>query len=102
MIDRLAVRDDLDEGEQQYLGAIEVLIEAFENIEAPMTPDGRTPLERLKSAMRTSHTTPVQLRAILGASQSMVSMILNGQRALSKKAIARLAEHFRLDPAYFL
>jgi antitoxin component HigA of HigAB toxin-antitoxin module len=102
MIDRLAVRDDLDAGEQQYLDAIEVLIEAYENNLIPMTRDDRTPLERLKAAMRASNTTPVQLRTILGASQSMVSMILGGQRDLSKKAIARLAEHFNLDPGYFL
>ena len=37
-----------------------------------------------------------------GRSQSMVSMILGGQRALSKKTIARLAVHFKLDPGYFL
>ena len=102
MIDRLAVRDDLDEGEQQYLDAIEVLIEAYENMVAPATPDRRTPLERLNAAMRASQTTPVQLRTILGGSQSMVSMILTGKRALSKKAITKLAEHFRLDPGYFL
>ena len=102
MIDRLAVRDDLDEGEQQYLDAIEVLIEAYENRVAPATPDRRTPLERLNAAMRASQTTPVQLRTILGGSQSMVSMILTGKRSLSKKAIAKLAEHFRLDPGYFL
>ena len=102
MIDRLAVRDDLDDGEQQYLDAIEVLIEAYENNVLPVAPDRRTPLERLKAVLRTSRTTPVQLRSILGASQSMVSMILNGQRALSKKAIAKLADHFRLDPGYFL
>jgi antitoxin component HigA of HigAB toxin-antitoxin module len=102
MIDRLAVRDNLDEGEQQYLDAIEVLIEAYENNVMPVTPDGRTPLERLKAAMRASQTTPVQLRSILGGSQSMVSMILGGKRALSKKAIAKLAGYFSLDPGYFL
>jgi HTH-type transcriptional regulator/antitoxin HigA len=102
MIDRLAVRDDLDYGDQQYLDAIEVLIEAYENSVMPVKPDGRTPLERLKALLRTSQTTPVQLRSVLGASQSMVSMILSGQRALSKKTIARLAEHFRLEPGYFL
>jgi antitoxin component HigA of HigAB toxin-antitoxin module len=102
MIDRLAVREDLDKGEQQYLDAMEVLIEAYENNVMPVTPDGRTSLERLKALMRTSQTTPVKLRSILGSSQSMVSMILGGQRALSKKAISKLAEHFRVDPGYFL
>jgi antitoxin component HigA of HigAB toxin-antitoxin module len=101
-IDRLAVRDDLDEGEQQYLDAIEVLLDAYENLVMPAKPDGRTPVERLKAAMRASQTTPAQLRSILGGSQSMVSMILGGQRALSKKAIVKLAAHFRLDPGYFL
>jgi antitoxin component HigA of HigAB toxin-antitoxin module len=81
---------------------MEVLIEAYENKVMPVKPDGRTPLDRLKAAMRASRTTPVQLRSILGGSQSMVSMILSGQRALSKKAIGKLAEHFRLDPGYFL
>ena len=102
MIDRLAVRDDLDDGELLYLDAMEVLIEAYEAKAMPTRRDERTPLERLKAAMRASRTTPVQLRSILGASQSMVSMILSGQRALSKKAIVRLAEHFRLEPGYFL
>jgi antitoxin component HigA of HigAB toxin-antitoxin module len=102
MVDRLAVRDVLDEGEEQYLEAMEVLIEAYENKVMPVKPDGRTPLDRLKAAMRASRTTPVQLRSILGGSQSMVSMILSGQRALSKKAIGKLAEQFRLDPGYFL
>jgi antitoxin component HigA of HigAB toxin-antitoxin module len=102
MIDRLAVRDVLDEGERLYLDAMEVLLEAYENKVAPVRPDGRTPLERLKAAMRASRTTPVQLRSILGGSQSMVSMILTGQRALSKKAIGKLAEHFRVDPGHFL
>ena len=102
MLDRLAVRDDLDDGQQQYLDAIEVLIEAYENAVIPAAPDGRTPLDRLKSILRTSRTSPVQLRGILGSSQSMVSMILGGQRALSKKAIARLAGHFHVDPGYFL
>jgi HTH-type transcriptional regulator/antitoxin HigA len=102
MIDRLAVRDDLDDGQQQYLDALEVLIEAYENTAAPAKRDGRTPLQRLKAAMQASQTTPLQLRAILGASQSMVSMILTGKRALSKKSITKLAHHFRLDPGYFL
>jgi len=63
---------------------------------------GRTPLERLKALMRTSRTTPPQLRSIMGSSQSMVSMILNGHRALSKMTITILADHFRIDPGYFM
>ena len=97
MIDRLAVRDDLDEGEQQYLDAIEVLIEAYENNVTPVTPDGRTPLERLKAVMRTSQTTAVKLRSILGGSQSMVSMILGGRRALAARVAVEAVELLLVD-----
>jgi antitoxin component HigA of HigAB toxin-antitoxin module len=55
----------------------------------------------LKALLESSGTTPATLQAILGASQSMVSMILSGQRELSKKAIVKLANHFKLDPGYF-
>jgi len=101
MIDRLALRDDLDEGEQQYLDAIEVLIEAYENNVMPVARDDRTPLERLKAAMRASNTTPVQLRSILGASQSMVSMILGGQREIKQKGDHQARRAFQARSGVF-
>ena len=49
MIDRLAVHDVLDDGQQQYLDAIEVLVEAYEHSAIPVTRDRRTPLQRLQA-----------------------------------------------------
>jgi HTH-type transcriptional regulator/antitoxin HigA len=102
LLDKLALRDDLDAGQEQYLDALEVLVTAYDDKYAPDSLDRRTPLERLKALLQSSHTTPTQLQSILGSGQSMVSMILNGQRQLSKKTIARLAAHFKVEPGYFL
>ena len=43
-----------------------------------------------------------QLRELLQCSQSLVSLILNGKRELSKDNIRRLANHFKLQPGYFM
>jgi HTH-type transcriptional regulator/antitoxin HigA len=102
VLDKLALRDDLDAGQEQYLDALEVLITAYDDRHAPVSPDRRTPLQRLIALLQSSQTTPAQLQSILDSSQSMVSMILSGQRQLSKKAIAKLASHFRIEPGYFL
>ena len=102
MIGRLAVRDDLDAGERQYLDAIEVLVGAYDDKAALGKPDTRPPFERLKAVMASSGTTRTQLRKVLGTSQSLVSMILNGRRGLSKKAITKLAAHFKLEAGYFM
>jgi antitoxin component HigA of HigAB toxin-antitoxin module len=98
---KLVLRNDLDAGEEQYLDVLETLITAYDDKHYPEQPDPRSPLERLKALLESSGTTPVMLQGILGASQSMVSMVLSGQRALSKKAIAKLADHFKLDRGYF-
>ena len=98
---KLVLRDDLDASEKQYLDVLETLITAYDDKHYPDTPDPCPPLERLKALLESSGTTPATLQAILGASQSMVSMILSGQRELSKKAIVKLANHFKLDPGYF-
>jgi HTH-type transcriptional regulator/antitoxin HigA len=102
VLDELILRDDLDPGERDYLGALELLIEAFDIEHFPDAPDDRPPHQRLKALMDSSGTTASNLQEILGASQTLVSLMLNGRRELSKRTIAKLAKHFRVDPGYFL
>ncbi len=104
MLDRLAVRDDddLDAGERDYLETLEMLIEAYDEKHFRLGPDKRTPAQRLRYVMEQSGTTPAQLTKILGVSQSLVSLLLSGKRELTKSHILALAEHFRLEPGYFL
>jgi HTH-type transcriptional regulator / antitoxin HigA len=103
VMEKLAVRgeDDLDDGERDYLDALDEFISAYDRSRLPTGIDRRSPLERLSAVLEHSGTTPAQLRRILGCSQPLVSMILHGQRELSKDNIARLANHFKLGVAYF-
>jgi len=102
VLDRLVVQRHLDPGQRDYLGALELLIEAYDNEHFPDILDERPPHMRLKQLMQSSDTSPAQLQRILGASQTLVSLMLHGKRELSKRTISKLAEHFRIDPGYFL
>jgi hypothetical protein len=42
------------------------------------------------------------LRRILGSSQALVSLVLSGERALSKRTILKLARHFRVEPGFLM
>src|SRR5206468_1295022 len=84
-LDRLVLRDDkdLDPGERDYLETLEMLIEAYDQKHFELAPDRRTPAQRLKHLLRQTQMTPTDLRGILGASQSLVSLILRGRRNLT-------------------
>jgi HTH-type transcriptional regulator/antitoxin HigA len=103
MMEKLAVRgeEDLDDGERDYLDALDEFISAYDRTRLPPGIDRRSALKRLNAVLAHSGTTPAQLRRILGCSQPLVSMILNGQRELSKDNIAKLANHFKLGVGYF-
>jgi mRNA-degrading endonuclease HigB of HigAB toxin-antitoxin module/antitoxin component HigA of HigAB toxin-antitoxin module len=102
MLDRLVLRADLSQSEQDYLAVLTDLVEAYDREHYPPEPETRTPLERLKAVMASAGVTPAGLQKILGLAQPTVSMILSGKRELSKPSILKLAERFRLDPSYFL
>ena len=45
---------------------------------------------------------PAQLQKVSGWAESTVSMILRGERGISKEAVMKLSKHFKLNAAYFL
>jgi HTH-type transcriptional regulator/antitoxin HigA len=100
---KLALRGegDLDSGERDYLDALDEFIAIYDRKHFVLGSDHRTPLQRLEYVLTESQTTPSKLQKILGCSQPMVSMILNGTRELSKDNIAKLSRHFKLDVSYF-
>jgi HTH-type transcriptional regulator/antitoxin HigA len=89
-------------GESDYLGALTVLIHDYETRRFPLDAKHKTPASRLKFLVRESGATPADLQEILQCSQSLVSLILNGKRELSKENIRRLASHFKVQPGYFM
>jgi HTH-type transcriptional regulator/antitoxin HigA len=100
----LYLRDenDLDAGERDYLDALDEFLIKYDEETCDFGKDVGTPFERLQYILEQSETTPKKLQAILGCSQSLVSMILSGHRELSKENIKSLAAHFKLSADYFL
>jgi HTH-type transcriptional regulator/antitoxin HigA len=95
-------RGDLTPGQQMYLDALSYFLEQYEQQHHPVKrPRKLTPLEFLKELMDLRGMTVNDLAKVIG-SQPMASMILRGQRGISKANIAKLAAHFRVDPAAFI
>ena len=92
----------LTPGESDYLGALTVLVHDYEARRYPMPPDMHTPLRRLNYLIEQGGMKTVDLMKLLGVSQSLVSLILRGKRELTKAHVLKLADHFKLNPSYFL
>jgi HTH-type transcriptional regulator/antitoxin HigA len=103
LIEELAVRgeSDLDEGETDYLDTLGTFVEQYNDHRHPLPRINLSPLERLKYLMEQSGTAPNRLREILGCSQPLVSMILSGDRELSKDNIKVLARYFGVSADLF-
>jgi HTH-type transcriptional regulator/antitoxin HigA len=99
MISALIGRD-LDGGAGDYLDALVVLVNKFEDEHHTVALD-LTPQEALRALMKANSLNQAAIGRIIG-SESAVSMFLKGQRGLSKAQIKKLAERFRLDAAVFL
>jgi len=98
----LAVRDEgsLSAGEQDYLDALVVLLEDFDRRSTVPSP-GLSGVEALRHLMDANGLTVSDVRRIIG-NQPSASLILGGQRAMSKRVIQKLAKHFAVNPGLFL
>lgn len=98
----LATYDEgtLSPGEQDYLDALTVLIEDYQRRHTA-EPIDVTPLAMLKHLMDEHSMNITDLGRVIG-SQSNASLILSGQRSISKRVMRLLSEHFGVSPAVFL
>jgi HTH-type transcriptional regulator / antitoxin HigA len=101
MVRELTLRgdDDLRPGEIEYLRALSRFVTDYEHGRFSVRQLG--PRDLLKHLMMLHGMSGGDLGRILGSS-SAASMILRGQRQLSKSHIKALAEHFAVSPALFL
>ena len=105
----LALMDDIIEDYDTYLPLIDLVsisIENWEN-ESPEFDEFNKNIERLDdgvAALRTLmdqyNLKPDDLKENLG-SKSLVSMILNGSRNLTREHIQSLSDRFKIDPSVF-
>jgi HTH-type transcriptional regulator/antitoxin HigA len=103
VLDTLAVRPEgsLDSGEQDYLDTLTLLVEAYDDEHHGLDTKASSPVDALKYLMEQSGMRTADLGRLLG-NRGVASLILNGQRDLSKNHIRKLAEFFRVSPALFL
>ena len=99
---KLVVRPEgtLEAGEQDYMETLTMLVEAYDARHVVLQPRS-TPLASLRYLMEQSGLKNADLARIIG-SQPAASMILNGDRRMSKSHIRALAAHFKVDAGYFL
>ena len=91
----------LDSGERDYLEALTLLVQRFEQSRRGSALPKLTPLDRLKFLMEQRSMTVNDLGRVIG-SQPNASLVLHGKRAMSKSQILKLAGHFAVSPALFM
>lgn len=101
MVDTLAVRPRLPKDQADYLQALTLFIEAYEDEHAAMEDSFDSPLAALKHLVESSGMTRAGLGELLG-DRSLGTRILNGERDLSKAHIVKLCDHFQVTPEMFL
>ena len=98
VIDHL-LRQELDEGGQEYLDALTDLVETYE-AEHVAIPDA-SEADVLRALMKASGLSQPELARVVGIAQSTISAVLNGSRSLTKGQVAALARFFHVSPAAF-
>ena len=94
------LRQDRDEGAQEYLDVLTDLVAAYEDEHVPMGDVSEADV--LRELMRTNGLSQVELAKAVGIAQSTISAVLSGARSLTKGHVLKLAKFFGIGPAAFL
>ena len=100
VVDGLTARDRLSQGESDYLDVLGDLIEKYENehLELPHVSDG----EMLRSLMDEKGVKQADVIRGTGISKTVLSLILNDKRRLTRDQIKVLSGYFGVSPSSFL
>src|SRR6516225_8275561 len=93
------LRQDRDEGAQEYLDVLTDLVAAYEDEHVPMGDVSEADV--LRELMRTNGLSQVELAKAVGIAQSTISAVLAGARSLTKGHVLKLAKFFGIGPAAF-
>jgi HTH-type transcriptional regulator/antitoxin HigA len=93
------MRGHLNRREEEYVELLSLLIEAYEEEHHPIRD--ASPVEVIKELMAANGLRQKDLVRIFG-SESMVSLVLNGQRRLAVEHIQALSRRFKVSPAAFI
>jgi HTH-type transcriptional regulator / antitoxin HigA len=101
ILDHFIGRDDLTEGQNDYLAALVLFVEEFEETRFNDWASNIDPLNLIKHLMEENDMSTSDLGDVLG-SRGLASEVLCGKRGLSKALIRKLAVHFGVEPGLFL
>jgi HTH-type transcriptional regulator/antitoxin HigA len=99
LIDELLDRDDLDEGERDYLDVLGDLVERYESAAHPLP--GATDGEVLRHLIEARGESQAAVARATGIPASVVSEVLSGKRHLNRRQIDRLSAYFKVGPGAF-
>jgi HTH-type transcriptional regulator/antitoxin HigA len=103
VVDELAVRDEnaLSSDERDYLGALVMLVEAYDAEHYRIDTSKLAPAELLKFLMDQRGMSFSDLVDVVGG-KAAASYLLSGARAASRAQCFTLGEHFGVEPGMFL
>ena len=94
------LREDRDEGVQEYLDVLTDLVATYEDEHVAMADVSEADV--LHELMRSNGLSQMELAKAVGIAQSTISAVLTGARSLTKGQVLKLATFFGLSPAAFL
>jgi HTH-type transcriptional regulator/antitoxin HigA len=100
IIDDLTVRDEISSTEDDYLDVLGDLVEKYEDehVEMPHVSDA----QMLRSLMEEKGVSQADVVRGTGISKTVLSLVLNGKRALTREHIRALSVFLGVNPAAFL
>lgn len=101
LIDRLAVRGDLNEDQGDYLITLSELIARYDSEHYAIDAADVSGLDALKSILDDHEINASQLGEMLG-NRALGSKILRGERELSKTHLRILGDRFKVNPSLFM
>jgi HTH-type transcriptional regulator/antitoxin HigA len=99
VIDSLIARDDLDQGQEDYLDVLGDLVHKYEADHEPIAAVSDADMVRF--LLESSDMAQAELAKQSGVAESTISEILAGKRKLSRRHIAGLSRVFHVSPAVF-
>ena len=96
----LAIREDLTQGETDYLDVLTDMIEKYEAIHYPV--QDVSGVELLRFLLGEQGKSQAEVARELGMSPSTISEILSGKRDFGRKYIEAFARYFAVAPSAFL
>lgn len=100
LVEKEEAHGSLKQAESDYLEALLILIEHYEDENYPMG-ELATPRERLAYLVKQAGMNASDLGRFLG-NRPLGGKLLSGERELSKAHIRKLADRFHVNPGYFI